>query len=361
MINTTSNQNTERMALASVSAPDPGMDSRECLAPQRSEPCIIVIMGATGDLTARKLIPALFNLYLNGGLPESFQIVGCGRTKLESTEFRKRMETALEAAGMFDQAQWQAFTAALHYQIIDYDNLESYTALAEFIKDLDRQRNTRGNRIFYIALPPILYKTVAQMIGRAGLSAEMSDGNGWSRIVVEKPFGTNLETAVDLDRSLHQYFTERQIFRIDHYLAKETVQNVLMFRFANALFEPIWNRRYVDHIVITATETLGVEHRAGYYEHSGVLRDMFQNHMMQLLALTAMEPPSRFEDGTLFNVSARSRGSDFSQSVNLGNLSGRKDYAFIPNQESRCPGLPANRYHGFSLRSKLHRTGAGCL
>jgi len=134
------------------------------------------------------------------------------------------------------------------------------------------------------------------MIGRAGLSAEMTDGNGWSRIVVEKPFGTNLETAVDLDRSLHEYFKEHQIFRIDHYLAKETVQNVLMLRFANALFEPIWNRRYVDHVNITATETLGVEHRAGYYERSGVLRDMFQNHMMQLLALTAMEPPSRFED-----------------------------------------------------------------
>ena len=134
------------------------------------------------------------------------------------------------------------------------------------------------------------------MIGRAGLSAGMTDGNGWSRIVVEKPFGTNLETAVDLDRSLHEYFKERQIFRIDHYLAKETVQNILMFRFANTLFEPIWNRRYIDHVVITATETLGVEHRAGYYERSGVLRDMFQNHMMQLLALTAMEPPSRFED-----------------------------------------------------------------
>jgi glucose-6-phosphate 1-dehydrogenase len=296
MKNTTSNQHTERMALASVSAPDLGIDIRECLAPQLSQPCIIVIMGATGDLTVRKLIPALFNLYLNGGLPESFQIVGCGRTGLDSFEFRKKMETALEAAGALDQARWQAFAAALHYQIIDYENPESYAGLAKYLRDLDHQSNTQGNHIFYIALPPTLYKTVAQMIGQAGLSAEMTDGNGWSRIVVEKPFGTNLETAVDLDRSLHEYFKERQIFRIDHYLAKETVQNVLMFRFANALFEPIWNRRYVDHVIITATETLGVEHRAGYYERSGVLRDMFQNHMMQLLALTAMEPPSRFED-----------------------------------------------------------------
>jgi glucose-6-phosphate 1-dehydrogenase len=296
MKNTTSNQNPERMVMASVSTPDLEIESEECQTPQHSEPCIIVILGATGDLAARKLIPALFNLYLNGGLPESFQIVGCGRTELDSFEFRKKMETALEAAGTLDQARWQAFAAALHYQIIDYETPASYAGLAASLKDLDRKSNTRGNRIFYIALPPLLYKTVAQMIGRAGLSAEMTDGNGWSRIVVEKPFGTNLETAVDLDRSLHEYFKERQIFRIDHYLAKETVQNILMFRFANALFEPIWNRRYVDHVVITATETLGVEHRAGYYERSGVLRDMFQNHMMQLLALTAMEPPSRFED-----------------------------------------------------------------
>jgi glucose-6-phosphate 1-dehydrogenase len=296
MESTTANQNTERMAIASVSTPDLGIDSGECLTPERSDPCTIVIVGASGDLTARKLIPALFNLYLNGGLPESFQIVGCGRTKLKSFEFRKKMETVLKSAGMLDQTTWQAFAAALHYHTIDYEDPESYAGLAESLRDLDRKSNTRGNRIFYIALPPILYKTVARMIGRAGLSAEMTDGNGWSRIVVEKPFGTNLETAVDLDRSLHEYFKEHQIFRIDHYLAKETVQNVLMLRFANALFEPIWNRRYVDHVNITATETLGVEHRAGYYERSGVLRDMFQNHMMQLLALTAMEPPSRFED-----------------------------------------------------------------
>jgi glucose-6-phosphate 1-dehydrogenase len=288
--------NDDSRILASVTAPDLGIDSGECQATPRSEPCIIVIMGATGDLTARKLIPALFNLYLNGGLPESFQIVGCGRTKSDSAEFRKKMETALEASPMKEPAMWQDFAPALHYQIIDYENPDSYNGLAESLRNLDRKNNTRGNRIFYIALPPILYKTVARMIGRAGLSAEMTDGNGWSRIVVEKPFGTDLQTAVELDRSLHEYFKEHQVFRIDHYLAKETVQNVLMFRFANALFEPIWNRRYVDHVSITANETLGVEHRAGYYEHTGVLRDMFQNHMMQLLALTAMEPPSRFED-----------------------------------------------------------------
>jgi glucose-6-phosphate 1-dehydrogenase len=295
MENTSSNQNTELKALASVTAPDLGIAPDECVATEPIDPCTIVIVGATGDLTARKLIPALFNLYLSQGLPEPFQIVGCGRTDLDSSDFREKMKAALQSAGMFKPDRWPSFAAALHYRTIDYKDLESYGRLAESLREIDRQTHTRGNRIFYIALPPVLYMTVAEMIGRAGLSAEQVDGNGWSRIVVEKPFGTNLQTAVALDQSLHKYFQEHQIFRIDHYLAKETVQNVLMFRFANSLFEPIWNRRYVDHVSITATETLGVEHRAGYYEQSGVLRDMFQNHMMQLLALTAMEPPSHFE------------------------------------------------------------------
>ena len=295
MQNTNSTQNTELRALAAATAPDLGINSAECVAPEPTDPCTIVIVGATGDLTARKLIPALFHLFLNKGLPQPFQIVGCGRTGMDANEFRNKMEEALKDAGILDQSQWPAFSAALHYQPIDYNDPTSYSNLAEFLKDLDTRQGTLGNRIFYIALPPVLYKTVAGMIGRTGLSAEGTDGTGWSRIVVEKPFGSDLKTAMDLDRGLHEHFSEHQIFRIDHYLAKETVQNVLMFRFANSLFEPIWNRRYVGHVSITATETLGVEHRAGYYERSGVLRDMFQNHMMQLLALIAMEPPSRFK------------------------------------------------------------------
>ena len=295
MENTTNNQDSERTALASVSTHDLGIDPAECVAPGQTDPCTIVIAGATGDLTARKLIPALFHLYLNEGLPQPFQIVGCGRTEIDDIEFRNRMENALKSTELWDQTGWQAFSSALHYRSIDYKDLSSYRILADSLRDLDLTHQTLGNRIFYIALPPVLYKTVAQMIGRAGLSEELTNGTGWSRIVVEKPFGINLETAMDLDRSLHEHFSENQIFRIDHYLAKETVQNVLMFRFANSLFEPIWNRRYIDHVSITAIETLGVEHRAGYYERSGVLRDMFQNHMMQLLALIAMEPPSRFE------------------------------------------------------------------
>ena len=286
----------EPAAMASVSAPNLGIDPGECIAPEDTDPCTIVILGASGDLTARKLIPALYNLYLNDGLPQPFQIVGCGRTKLDDLEFRNAMQAAVQTTGMPDQSKWPTFANALHYRIVDYEDLESYHRLAEALREIDREKNTLGNRIFYVALPPALYHTVAQMIGRAGLSTEMRNHNGWSRIVVEKPFGTDLQTAQELDRRLHEHFRENQIFRIDHYLAKETVQNVLMFRFANSLFEPIWNRRYVDNVSITAIETLGVEHRAGYYERSGVLRDMFQNHMMQLLALIAMEPPSRFKD-----------------------------------------------------------------
>jgi glucose-6-phosphate 1-dehydrogenase len=210
--------------------------------------------------------------------------------------FRERMRQAVEAAGLLrDEAAWKDFSVRLHYRAVHYDDPESFHGLAEELAGLDRESGTGGNRIFYLAVPPTLYRSTARMLGLAGLSRQGEEGRGWSRIVVEKPFGRDLETAVDLDRVIHEHFEEHQIFRIDHYLAKETVQNILMFRFANAIFEPMWNRRYIDHIRITAAETLGVEHRAGYYDQAGVLRDMFQNHMMQLLALTAMEPPSRFE------------------------------------------------------------------
>jgi glucose-6-phosphate 1-dehydrogenase len=281
--------------IATASAPDLEIDAQQCITAGRPDPCAIVIMGASGDLTARKLMPALFNLYLNDGLPDPFLIVGSSRTEIDDQKFRNRMESALKKAGVFNEARWPAFARALYYRHTDFEDLESFKALARSLRNLDRQFHAEGNRIFYMALPPSIYKPVARMIGQVNLAAENTDGNGWSRIVAEKPFGTNLKTAEDLDESLNRDFSENQIFRIDHFLAKETVQNILMFRFANSLFEPIWNRGYIDSIQITAVETLGVEHRAGYYEQAGVLRDMFQNHMMQLLALTAMEPPSRFE------------------------------------------------------------------
>jgi len=286
---------TGRDTIAQTTVPDLGVPYESCLTEGHPEPCMIVIVGASGDLTARKIVPALFHLYLNNGLPDSFVVVGCARTKLSDQEFRDKMKKALPDAGTLDVSKWESFVQLLYYQAVEYKEPSSFSTLAGFLRKLDKNHGTEGNRVFYLAIPPSLYQSTSQMIGMAGLSIEGEKKNGWSRIVVEKPFGRDLDTAIYLDRSLHEHFQEHQIFRIDHYLAKETVQNILMFRFANSIFEPIWNRRFIDHVSITAAETLGVEHRAGYYEQAGVLRDMFQNHMMQLLALTAMDPPSEFE------------------------------------------------------------------
>ncbi len=274
---------------------DSGTVTDRCRLTEPLDPFTIVIFGATGDLTDRKLIPALFNLYTHQGLPEQFTIVGCGRTRLTDHEFRNRLKKIPLTSKPPDKDQWDAFTNHLHYRAIDYDDPSRYADLADTLAALNKKVDTGNNRIFYLALPPSLYQPVARRIGKAGLSRENTDGHGWSRLVVEKPFGRDLETAIQLNQGIRDYFKEHQIFRIDHYLAKETVQNVLMFRFANAIFEPVWNRQYIDFVTIKAIETLGVAHRAGYYEQAGVLRDMFQNHMMQLLALVAMEPPSRFK------------------------------------------------------------------
>jgi glucose-6-phosphate 1-dehydrogenase len=289
------NDISDRRTVTTVRPLDAASGADACRYTRPPEPCSIVIFGATGDLTARKLMPALFDLYCKDGLPQRFSIVGCGRTPLNDEEFIHRLEESAPLPDDSERSRWRQFAQSIHYQPITYDAYDAYVQFADRLRALDQSQQTRGNRIFYLALPPSLYKPVARMLGRAGLSSEEGQDNGWSRLVVEKPFGRDLDTAVDLDRGIHEYFREHQVFRIDHYLAKETVQSILMFRFANAIFEPIWNRRYIDHVAIRATETLGVEHRAGYYEQSGVLRDMFQNHMMQLLALTAMEPPSVFE------------------------------------------------------------------
>ena len=285
----------DNATIAKTTTPDMGIPFESCLIEGTPDPCMVLIVGASGDLTARKIVPALFNLFLNNGLPDPFLVVGCARTKLSNQEFRDKMKNALKTANILDDQKWQGFSKSIYYQAIDYDELPSFKALAKSLRELDKKHGTGWNRVFYLAIPPSLYQSTAQMLGEAGLSVESEKKNSWARIVVEKPFGRNLNTAIDLDQSLHEHFREHQIFRIDHYLAKETVQNILMFRFANAIFEPIWNRRYIDHVSISAAETLGVEHRAGYYEQAGVLRDMFQNHMMQLLALTAMDPPSLFE------------------------------------------------------------------
>ncbi|NIQ38463.1 MAG: glucose-6-phosphate dehydrogenase [Proteobacteria bacterium] len=288
-------QNQQGKAFAESYAPDLHIAAQACVVDRPIDPCTLIILGASGDLTARKLVPSLYNLFLSNGLPTRFAIVGCSRKEWTRKDFQNRMKRAIKEAGVSDASKWSDFATALYYEPVTYDSLASYERLRSTLRDIEGKHETEGNLVFYLALPPSLYKSVAGMLGAAGLASEGEEGNGWARIVIEKPFGRDLETAADLDRSLHESFQENQIYRIDHYLAKETVQNVLVFRFANSIFEPLWNRSYIDHVRITAAETLGVEHRAGYYEDAGVLRDMFQNHMMQLLALTAMDPPSLFQ------------------------------------------------------------------
>lgn len=257
--------------------------------------CSLVIFGASGDLTKRKIIPSLYRLHQSRLLPSSFFILGLSRTEMDTDQFRESLQTAVKTAYPkdFNQKDWKEFALKLHHTPVDYASAESYRGpIRERLLQLEERHRTGGNRIFYLALPPTVYEEVIQNLGLAGLSHEET---GYARIVIEKPFGRDLDSAKALNSSLRRFFEERQIYRIDHFLAIENVQNILMFRFANSVFEPLWNRRYIDHVQITASETLGVEHRAGYYERAGVIRDMFQNHMFQLLALTALEPPAAFD------------------------------------------------------------------
>ncbi len=260
---------------------------------QRVSPALLVIFGATGDLAARKLIPALFNLFLNDIFPEPGAIIGCGRTELDSDSFRNLLRRDCPAATGNHQ-RWPEFAARLHYRVVRYDDQAAYRDLAAYLAELNERLGAGGNLLFDLAVPPELYPVIGAELIEAGLSREGGEGRGWVRLVVEKPFGHDLESARELDRVLRRGFREEQIFRIDHYLAKETVQNTIMLRFANTIFEPLWNRNFIEHVGIVAAEELGVEGRAGYYEKAGVLRDMFQNHMLQLLALIGMEPPTLF-------------------------------------------------------------------
>jgi glucose-6-phosphate 1-dehydrogenase len=269
--------------------PSPAPGSGACGA---LEPLGVVIFGASGDLAARKLLPALYGLYLGGALPERFFLLGAARSALGDAQFRGRARAGAAAAGL-DTARWEDFARHLGYQALAYDDPAGYAALAARLAALEGEHGTGARRIYYLALPPEQHGTVAAGLGRAGLARE--EGPCWRRLVVEKPFGADLASAQALSAAVGAWFPERQIFRIDHYMTKESVQNILVLRFANAVFEPLWNRTYIDHVRINASESLGVGHRAGYYEGAGVLRDMFQNHLMQLLAIVAMEPPSLFE------------------------------------------------------------------
>jgi glucose-6-phosphate 1-dehydrogenase len=275
-----------------VKARPGGPSTGGCVSENRPEPCAVVIFGASGDLTARKLFPSLFQLLESEAMPERFAVIGAARSEMDDEAFRGKMSQALKEHGRFETDVWENMAGRVFYQRLDYYETEDYLALGRRLGELDEELGLEGNRIFYMATPPKVYKTAAEYLGRAELCSEK---HGFARIVVEKPFGYDLESARDLDFSIHESFEEHQVFRIDHYLAKETVQNILMFRFANSVFEPVWNRNYIESITVCAAESVGVGHRAGYYDRAGVLRDMFQNHMMQLLAVTSVEPPSVYK------------------------------------------------------------------
>src|ERR1700704_2200776 len=254
--------------------------------------CTVVIFGATGDLTMRKLIPALYNIAADGELPPALTVVGFARRPKTDEEFRKEQE---EATRKFSRQTvrdeiWKGFAQSIFYHQSEFHDASGYKSLAERLEKIDKERGTGGNRLFYLAVAPDQFEPILKNLKEAGLN-KAREGS-WARVIVEKPFGTDLKSARELNRIVRQAFSEDQTYRIDHFLGKETAQNILVLRFANAIFEPIWNGRYVDHIQITAAETLGVGSRAGYYEGAGALRDMVQNHLLQLLCLVAMEPPT---------------------------------------------------------------------
>ena len=259
------------------------------------QPCVLVIFGASGDLTKRKLLPALWALAEEQQLAPGFSIVGIARTPKTDDEFRQEFRTSFDEGVEPDGPVLDNFMRGLHYLPGNIDDPEMYAKLDELLQSIDHERGTARNRVFYLATQPSFFATVVQHLGSSGLANRQPDGTGWTRIVLEKPFGRDIRTARDLNQHVLDVFDERQVYRIDHYLGKETVQNLMVLRFANTIWEPLWNRRYVDHVQITVAESLGVEGRGGYYEEAGVVRDMIANHLLQLLTIVAMEPPVAFD------------------------------------------------------------------
>ncbi len=291
------------------------------------QPCAVVIFGATGDLTKRKLLPALYNLALENPLPAGFTVIAVARRPMTNEQWRQYVKDAINEFSRnrpVNPAVWESFSQGLFYHQTEFHDLAGYERLGQLLHQLDHERGINGNHLFYLATSPEYYPEIIHRLGQARLARKEGHGHslvtshrgrnhtnhqniqdghdgdestngGWTRLVIEKPFGHDLESAKELNRKVLKVFSEDQVYRIDHYLGKETVQNILVFRFSNGIFEPIWNRRYIDNVQITVAEQVGVEGRAGYYETSGAIRDIVQNHMMQLLTLTAMEPPVGFE------------------------------------------------------------------
>src|ERR1700682_6223883 len=289
------------------------------------QPCSLVIFGATGDLTHRKLVPALYNLAADGELPPAVAVVGFARREKSDDEFRHEME---ESTRKFSRQSvrdeiWKTFAQSIFYHQSDFGDESGYKTLATKLDKIDKERGTRGNRLFYFAVAPDQFEPILKHLKAVGLN-KAREGS-WARVIIEKPFGSDLASARELNRVVRDAFSEEQTYRIDHFLGKETAQNILVLRFANAIFEPLWNTRYIDHVQITAAETLGVEGRAGYDEGAGALRDMVQNHLLQLLCLVAMEAPTdlradsiRDEKVKVVRSLRRMRGADVAKNVVRG-------------------------------------------
>jgi glucose-6-phosphate 1-dehydrogenase len=262
-----------------------------------ADPCTVILFGASGDLAKRKVIPAMYDLAQHDSLGERYTIVGFARTPMTDESFRTTIGEAaktISEVGPIDPAKWKDFSSNLYYSAGEYGNPDSYTQLAKRLAELDAQKKLGGNRLFYLSTPPEVYPDIVEQLGRAGL-ARPTNPNSWVRIIIEKPFGRDLASARELNKIVLNVFEEKQVYRIDHYLGKDTVQNLLVLRFGNGIFEPLWNRNYVDHVQITAAETLGVERRGGFYETAGALRDMIQSHVLQLTSLVSVEPPASFD------------------------------------------------------------------
>lgn len=262
-----------------------------------ADSCTVVLFGASGDLAKRKVVPAMYDLALHNGLGPRYAIAGFSRTAMTDEEFRTTLGDAAKSiseVGPIDPEKWKEFASNLHYCAGDYSDPSAYAELAKRLADLDMEKKLGGNRLFYLSTPPEVYPKIVEQLGRAGL-AKPSSPHSWVRIIIEKPFGRDLASAKELNEIVLNVFEEKQVYRIDHYLGKDTVQNLLVLRFGNGIFEPLWNRNYVDHVQITAAETLGVERRGGFYETTGALRDMIQSHVLQLTSLVAVEPPASFD------------------------------------------------------------------